>query len=164
MKMGMLGFGSHLMVSNYRTRFYQQAASQYHSLLNNKAKAAKKLARQHERLNSNWTNIHVSQPVPDKSGPFRVGDTFQVACDVDLGELTPDEVDVEIYYGLVKSIETLTASDTELMHVSEDRGNGNYMYSCALTCRISGRYGFTARVIPRGDDYIRFAPGLISWA
>jgi starch phosphorylase len=164
MKMGMLDFGSHLMVNNYSTRFYQQAASQYHSLLDNKTKAAKELARQHERLNSNWANIQVSQPVPEKSGPFRVGNTFQVTCDVDLGELTPDEVDVEIYYGLVKSVDRLTSSDTELMHVSEDHGKGQYMYSCSLTCRISGRYGFTARVIPRGDDYIRYAPGLISWA
>lgn len=164
MKMGMLDFGSHLMVSNYADRFYQPATFQYHTLLANKGKAAKSLAMQHERLRSNWKQIHIAQPVPEKTGPFRVGETFQVTCEVDLGALTPDEVDVEIYYGLLKSIDTLSASETELMNVAEDRSNGNYRYSCALTCRISGRYGFTARVIPRGDDWIRFEPGLISWA
>ena len=160
----MLGFGSQLMVSKYAERFYRPAAAQNHALLANKAKSAKNLAKQHERLNSNWKKIHISQPVPEKAGPFRVGETFQVTCEVDLGALTPDEVDVEIYYGLVKSIDTLTASETELMQVAEDRSNGKFMYSCSLTCRISGRYGFTARVIPRGDDCIRFEPGLISWA
>ena len=164
MKMGMLGFGAQLMVSNYTDRFYRPAAAQYHALLAHKAEAAKNLAKQHERLNSNWKKIHISQPTPEKTGPFRVGETFQVTCEVDLGALTPDEVDVEIYYGLVKSIDTLTASETELMHVAEDRGSGKFMYTCSLTCRISGRYGFTARVIPRGDDRIRFEPGLISWA
>ena len=88
----------------------------------------------------------------------------KVTCEVDLGVLTPNEIEVEIYYGLVKSIDTLTSSDTEVMDVLEDRGNGKYLYGCTLTCRISGRYGFTARIIPRGDDWIRFVPGLISWA
>jgi starch phosphorylase len=164
MKMGMLGFGSQLMVTNYTNRFYKMAASQYHSLLDKKAKAARDLSQQHERLRSNWSKIKVSRPVPEKSGPFRVGNTFHLTCDVDLGELAPEEVDVEIYYGLTKSVDSLKAGGAELMQVSEDRGNGNYQYSCSLTCRTSGRYGFTARVIPRGDDYIRFAPGLISWA
>ncbi len=163
-KMGLHNFCSQIMVSNYQKKFYQSAASQFHELLANDALAAKNMAAQHERLELHWKDIHVAQPVPEKTGPFRVGETFQVTCEVGLGVLTPNEVDIEIYYGHVKSIDTLTSSNTEVMEVLEDRGNGNFLYGCTLTCRISGRYGFTARVIPRGDDWIRFAPGLISWA
>ncbi|MBW2411177.1 MAG: alpha-glucan family phosphorylase [Deltaproteobacteria bacterium] len=164
MKMGLHNFCSQIMVNNYEKKFYQSAASQFHTLTTNESEAARNLAAQHERLDTHWKDIHIAQPVPEKTGPFRVGETFQVTCEVDLGALTPDEVDVEIYYGLVKSIDTLTSSETETMDVMEERGNGKYLYGCTLTCRISGRYGFTARVIPRGDDWIRFAPGLISWA
>jgi starch phosphorylase len=164
MKMGLHNFCSQIMVSKYEKKFYQPAAARFHELLAENGQAAKDIAVQHERLESHWKEIQVAQPVPEKTGPFRVGETFQVTCEVNLGALTPDEVDVEIYYGLVKSIDTLTSSSTEVMNVAEDRENGNYKYDCTLTCRVSGRYGFTVRVIPRGDDCIRFTPGLISWA
>ncbi len=163
-KMGLHNFCSQIMVSKYTKKFYQTAASQFHALLTNEALAAKNKAAQHERLDLHWKDIRIAQPVPEKTGSFRVGESFKVTCEVDLGVLTPNEVEVEIYYGLVKSIDTLTSSDTEVMDVLEDRGNGKYLYGCTLTCRISGRYGFTARIIPQGDDWIRFAPGLISWA
>jgi starch phosphorylase len=164
MKMGLHNFCSQIMVSKYEKKFYQPAAARFHELLAEDGQAAKNIAVQHERLESHWKEIQVAQPVSEKTGPFRVGEKFQVTCEVNLGALTPDEVDVEIYYGLVKSIGTLTSSNTEVMNVAEDRENGNYKYDCTLTCRVSGRYGFTVRVIPRGDDCIRFTPGLISWA
>ena len=45
-----------------------------------------------------------------------------------------------------------------------DQGNGAYLYTCNITCAASGRYGFTVRAVPRGDDRIKFAPGRITWA
>jgi starch phosphorylase len=164
MKMGLQNFCSQIMVSRYGKKFYQPAAARFHELLADDGKIAKNIAAQHEHLESHWKEIQIAQPVSEKTGPFRVGETFKVTCEVNLGALTPDEVDVEVYYGLVKSLDTLTSSNTEVMNVVEDRGNGVYIYGCTLTCRISGRYGFTGRVIPCGDEFIRFAPGLISWA
>ncbi|MBW1985302.1 MAG: hypothetical protein JRI53_11340, partial [Deltaproteobacteria bacterium] len=55
-------------------------------------------------------------------------------------------------------------SHSQEMAVKENRGDGEYLYECTMTCKNSGRYGFTVRVIPRGDGRIRFAPGLITWA
>ncbi len=87
-----------------------------------------------------------------------------MTTEVTLGKLSPDEVEVQLYYGHLKSVETLTESMTEEMKVLEGLGDGRYLYGCQITCSDSGRYGFTARVRPRGDDLIRFAPGLITWA
>jgi starch phosphorylase len=50
------------------------------------------------------------------------------------------------------------------MRVIEDLGGGRYTYGCTIRSDSSGRFGFTARVLPRGDDLIRFMPGLITWA
>jgi starch phosphorylase len=50
------------------------------------------------------------------------------------------------------------------MEIAEDRGGGNFLYACTVTCEDSGRYGFTARVGPRADDWIRYTPGLLTWA
>jgi starch phosphorylase len=97
-------------------------------------------------------------------GPYRVGDAFQVTSEVHLAELKPDEVDVELYYGNLKSPEQVTASHVEPMKVIEDRGNGNYLYGCDLGCEISGRFGYTVRVAPSGDERIKSTPRLMAWA
>jgi starch phosphorylase len=50
------------------------------------------------------------------------------------------------------------------MEMINDRGNGHYLYRCKVICEDSGRYGFTVRVVPRADDWIRYTPGLLTWA
>jgi len=164
MKMAMQFFCSRIMVEKYEKQFYRPAAEQHHLLRENHAEMARKWVFQNERLHSLWKNIRLETPKRDAEGPFRVGETFRVTAEVGLGELRPDEVEVEIYHGNLKSIDILTESHVEKMSVLEDRGNGNFLYGCSLECRESGRYGFTARVTPRGDDWIRFIPGLVTWA
>jgi glycogen phosphorylase len=50
------------------------------------------------------------------------------------------------------------------MQMVEDRGEGNYLYRCQATCGDSGRFGFTVRVVARADDWIKYTPGLLTWA
>ncbi len=164
MKMAMQDFCAQCMVRRYEDTFYVEASKQYLDLLQNSAETAKNIYRQRERLNKLWKDIRVQPPERDETGPFRVGDTIKVSAVVELGELRPEEVDVELYYGSMKSVDTLTTSRTKMMDVDEERGNGFYRYACSVTCDTAGRYGFTARVTPRGDQRIKFLPGLLSWA
>ena len=164
MKMAMESFCSLRMVSEYETRFYNPAAERYDLLLANKAEEAGKLAAQLKRLRTHWEKIQIKPPVMQTLEPYRVGDSFPVNAEINLADLTPDEVDVELYYGNLKSLEELSASHIEPMKVQEDFGNGNYLYGCTLKCDVSGRFGFTARVSPRGDERIKSAPRLMTWA
>jgi starch phosphorylase len=163
MKMAMQDFCAHLMIEKYEEKFYLPAARQYRLLLENDAQAAKSLFAQHKRLGSLWKNIQIEQPMRTTDGPFRVGDTFRVTTKVTLGELRPDEVDVELYYRSL-SVDALTSSNTWQMSIEEDFGNGEYLYAYDIACDGSGRFGFTARVTPAGDDRIKFTPGLLTWA
>ncbi|MDL1980190.1 MAG: alpha-glucan family phosphorylase [Deltaproteobacteria bacterium] len=164
MKMAMLDFCSLRMVSEYNERFYIPAAKRLKSLLENDAKEAENLAAQRERLRANWDSIRIEPPVRETGGPFRAGKTFRVNAIVHLGKLSPEEVEVQLFYGKLKAIDKLSESHTEEMTIKEEPGNGKYLYTCAITCNASGRYGFTARVTASGDDRIRFTPGLITWA
>jgi len=164
MKMAMEMFCSLRMVGEYQERFYNPAATRLDALLANEAQEAKQVAAQMKRLRSLWKQIRINPPVRQDGGPFRVGDSFQVTSEVNLGELRPEEVDIELYYGYMKSLEELEASLVEPMTVLEDRGNGTYVYGCSLPCKVSGRFGFTARAVPRGDERIKSAPELITWA
>jgi starch phosphorylase len=163
-KTAMLDFCSLRMVSEYNERFYIPAAKRLKSLLENNAKEAKNLAAQRERLSANWDSIRIEPPVRETDGPFRAEEAFRVNAIVHLGKLSPEEVEVQLFYGKLKAIDKLSESHTEEMTIKEERGNGKYLYACTITCNASGRYGFTARVTASGDDGIRFTPGLITWA
>jgi starch phosphorylase len=164
MKMAMEMFCSIRMVADYENRFYTPAAKRYDALLANQAEEARKLTDQISRLRSLWKHIEISPPVRHAHGPCRVGEKFEITSEVNLAELKPDEVDVELYYGQMKSLEDLDASRSEPMRVLEDKGNGQYLYGCSLNCQSSGRFGFTVRVTPSGDERVKSTPRLLTWA
>jgi starch phosphorylase len=139
-------------------------ARRWDSLIVEEAKEAKNLAAQIKRLRSLWKEIKINSPERQAQEPYRVGDAFQVTAEIYLGELQPGEVDVELYYGNLKSLEEVSASHVEPMTVLEDRGNGNYLYGCDLICEISGRFGYTVRIAPHGDERVKSTPRLLVWA
>jgi len=140
------------------------AARRMHELLADDANEAKRLNTFQERLRSNWGDIRIGRPVRNIEGPFRVGNIFTISVEVSLGKLLPEEVEVELYYGSLKTIDTVKTGYVEKMYVKETKGTGEYLYECTLSCSEAGRYGFTARVVPKGDAMIRFTPGYITWA
>jgi starch phosphorylase len=164
MKMAMQQFCARIMVENYEKKFYLPVAKRFAHLTADNAKEAVILSAQHKRLRSLWGKIRIEHPERKFDGPFRVGERFEVTAVVNLGELDPSEVEVELYYGNLKTVDSIANSQSEKMTVKENRGNGECLYECAITCGASGRYGFTVRVLPSGDDRIKFVPGLITWA
>jgi len=164
MKMAMADFCSHRMVNEYQQRFYLPAVQRHRELLADGGAEAKRLSILHKRLRDCWKDIRIEAPERDHEGPFQVEDTFTVSAVAHLGSLYPDEVDVELYYGRMKGTAELEIGLTQKMEMVEDRGEGSYLFRCTVTCRDSGRYGFTVRIGPRADDWIRFTPGLLTWA
>jgi starch phosphorylase len=164
MRMAMAEFCSHRMVHDYQQRFYLPAVQRHRELLAADAAEATRLSVLHKRLVDLWKDIRVGVPERDHEGPFQVEDTFGVSSIVHLGLLKPSEVTVELYYGRMKRMTELITGQTQEMTMAEDRGDGSYLYRCTVTCRESGRYGFTVRVVPQADDWIRFTPGLLTWA
>jgi glycogen phosphorylase len=164
MKMAMQDFCSHRMVREYHDRFYVPALNRRKELLAGDAKEARSLARLHSDLKTSWEDISVGIPKRDQDGPFQVGDNFAVTVPIHLGGIHPDMVDVELYYGILHKLEEIEDGRTQSMEITEDQGNGSYLYYCNVACEDSGRYGFTARVVPRADDWIKYTPGLLTWA
>ncbi|ABW66659.1 alpha-glucan family phosphorylase [Desulfosudis oleivorans] len=164
MHMALEGFCAHKMVNRYDTRFYTPGMERYYELTENGAARARQLNEVHDRLRNNWHTIAIETPERQTAGPFRIGQSLVISVVVHLGTLTPEEADVELYYGPLRDVDAVTGGKTQAMAVKEDLGGGTFRYECALTCRNAGRFGFTVRAMPRADNYIRFTPGLITWA
>ncbi len=164
MKMAMHNFSAIRMVYEYESLFYKPAAERMTELTTGDLKEAKRLKALYEHLCTNWKHIRIDHPVRKEEGPFLAGNNIHVTARVFLGKLQPEEVEVELYYGVLKSIDTVEASQIQKMNVAEDLKEGNYLYACTITCNVAGRYGFTARMTPTGDDRIKYTPGMICWA
>ncbi|MFH1983925.1 MAG: alpha-glucan family phosphorylase [Pseudomonadota bacterium] len=164
MKMAMQDYCSLRMVNDYDERFYIPAAIWKDRLLANNAEEARMLSAKNERLREQWPQVRIESPERATAGPFRVGESFKVTVLVHLGALKPDEVEVHLYYGLANTVDTVTCSKKVHMDELEARDGGAYLYGCLLDCHDSGRYAFTARVMPSGDDWIKNQPGMITWA
>ena len=163
-KMAMRGFSAERMVEEYTNRFYKPASQRFSSLIENDAAEAKALVSQRERLRRLWNGIRIKTPVREGNGSYHVGQTFGVTAEVTLGKLRPDEVEVQLYYGHMKSPEALTESIKQEMTVLKELGEGTYLYGCSISCADAKSYGFTARVRPKGDNLIKIMPGFITWA
>ena len=163
-KMAMEKYCSLRMVSEYESRFYNAAARHHDALLSGSAEKARQNVVRVKRYRDLWELIRIEPPVREQKGSFRSGETFSVTAVAHLGMLLPDDVEVELYYGPYNQVEDLISGQTKKMTVREGLGNGIYAYDCVLTCRDAGRFGFTARATPRGDDRTKTTPGLITWA
>ena len=164
MKMALGFFTSHRMVAEYNTKFYTPAMEQYKLLMADDAKSAAELANTRKHLKDAWPQVTVAYPQVDKDVcMLHVGDEFTVTAEVNLGKLTPAEVSVEVYHGCVSSDNIIDHSMSDVMAVTEERGHGVHLYSHTVTCKASGRYGFTVRVVPVGDDWKHAMPGFIVW-
>ncbi|MDY6903427.1 MAG: alpha-glucan family phosphorylase [Thermodesulfobacteriota bacterium] len=164
MRMAIEYFCAHRMVDNYLNHFYIPAVNRFYELTKDDAAEAMRLTVFHERLRKKWGAITIEPPVRHENGPFRVGEAMDITSDVYLGDLKPEEVKVELYYGRVKNVEALMDGQTLEMSVKESLDAGKYRYECSLPCQRAGRFGFTVRITPRGDDLITNTPGLITWA
>jgi len=164
MKMAMADFCSLRMISEYEERFYLPTSHRFEELVADDGAEARKLSEQHRRYLEKWGQIQLSAPVASASGPFRVNQSFDVTTVVQTGELRPEELNVELYYGKIKHVDRIDDPQVKMMHVRESRSEGTYLYGCTLPCSDSGRYGFTVRVTPNADAWVRYRPELLTWA
>jgi starch phosphorylase len=164
MQMAMEHFCSLRMLAEYVGRFYQTGSDHFQALTAQNGREARNLRSQRARLSQRWQHIQVAPPRRQAFGPYRVGDRFQVTCEINIGDLKPDEVEVQLYYGRLKKVDTVLESHTEKMTVEKELDNGEFLFACSVPCNSAGRYGLTVRVTPAGDEFLRSTPGLITWA
>lgn len=163
--MGLGMFSSLRMVENYRDMFYIPAMKNYETLSADHGAQAAALVVQKQRFLKNYPEMLIEEPEikGDLKGEIHVGDSFKVRVKVFLSELRPEEVDVQIYAGNVNVHNEIVSSSSYSMQLTEELGNGNYIYEHTLLCSNSGRFGLTARITAPGEDWKNSMPGFMCW-
>ncbi len=158
-------FNSNRMVHEYAQRFYFPAGNRYAGMAGNGNQAAVNAAQWVSNVTQRWNEIQILAVRPESVESAAVGGRIEVASEINLGVLTPDDVDVEIYHGPVDEHGDIADGDAITMNHAEGLENGAHLFKGTLPFHTSGLHGYTVRVLP---SYTRQSTphelALIHWA
>ncbi len=141
-------FNTQRMVREYADRFYGPAARNSVAIGTDGFEKARSLAEWKQGLRQHWANIHIEEVEAGKLEEVSVGATVEVRAKIQLGDLNPEDVAVEIYNGPVDSAGAITNAEVIPMQRSEALSNGNHVYVGALPLEESGLHGYSIRILP----------------
>ena len=162
-------FSAQRMLMHYTDQFYAPALKSSVELSANNFAVNRQVAGWMDRIGKSWDKIAIKDiEIPEVGPTVEVGQKIPVKMHVLLGAITPDDVRVEIVAGRLNSTEQLlsfTPVETVLSDgQSKPPSDGVYVYSGEVTCAESGRFGITARVVPKNSHMPHTRkPKLISW-
>jgi starch phosphorylase len=137
----------------------------YRSLIDDGFADAKSLASWRRDIEEEWSQIRAESVESGISGELHVGQDFTAQATVYLNDLTPDDVCVELYVGLVNPSGEIVQGDPVRMAVKQELEDGRYLYEAEAECGMSGLHGYTVRILPCHPDLVtHFQPGYIRWA
>lgn len=156
-------FNTNRMVREYLERFYLPSIKNYLSLTENGFAKAKALAVWKDFIRKNWSNIKVSDFKIDLSSDIKVGGNVSIEAIVEMGELQPKDLLVQIYFGPLDVKREITTGNTAKMEMVEQKVN-KFLYRGVIPCKKSGRQGYGLRLLPYHEDMTNpFEMGLIYW-
>ncbi|NYI06510.1 alpha-glucan family phosphorylase [Allostreptomyces psammosilenae] len=143
------------MVREYVTELYAPAARTQRALSaagpdGDAYRAAVELAAWKARVRQAWPGVRVDHVETTGLGSTaELGSTLNVRVRVDLGELGPGDVDVQVMAGRVDSADRITeAVTTSLKPADRSDLEGRLLYEGPLTLDRTGAFGYTVRVLP----------------
>ena len=77
-----------------------------------------------------------------------VGSTLEVRAFVSLGQLSPEDVEVQVVHGRVDEHDQIAGSSTVSMRHEEAYEGGRHRYVGTVALDRPGPFGYTARVVP----------------
>jgi starch phosphorylase len=157
---------AHRMVNTYMCDYYRKAHGQFRNLEADQAAGARRLAAAMNRIRREWDNVRVENVHDGPAPTLSVASMLRVSAAVHLGNLGPEDVVVELYFGRADAREEIVDGRSVPMATEGQKDkNGCYLFSAQAVLKQSGRHGYTIRVRPYHPDLSSsFVPGLIRWA
>ena len=160
-------FNTDRMVREYNDKFYSVARKHYERLSADGFKLAVGLADWKVHVYKHWQNVKIESVETDvyEKETLKVGEKLTVRTTVFLGELNSDDVEVEMYIGLLDENREINNGSAVPLAVSENLGDGRYCYYGECVCQATGNHGLGVRVIPSHEDLVtKYEMAIILWA
>jgi starch phosphorylase len=139
------------MVSDYVRQLYTPAAVTGRRL-NSDFHGAAELSAWKKKVRGAWPHVRVEHVESSGVGDSpEVGATLTVRAFVSLGDLTPDDVEVQLLHGVIDDNDELVASETVTLERAESYEAGRHRYDGTVRLGRSGAFGYTVRAVPKND-------------
>ncbi len=150
-------FNTHRMLAEYAEKLYFKTIETADFVKDNDYEKAKKLAEWKERLEGNWKNIRIrsNKITSDSEESIKVGTKLSLTANVYLGELKPEEVQVEIFLAIFDEDNKMSDYKLYPMKLQKNDVHNEYIYSGEFTIEQEGRIAYTIRVVPNAK-YLPF--------
>ena len=156
-------YNTNRMVEEYYKTCYRPSHHRFKTLTADHLKAAEELAVWRKGLLAAWGQVKVEGVDAPTNDLMKVGGEFPVSVIVNLGTLTPADVEVQICYGLLDSLGELTAPKSKALAPAGNAGSTE-TFTGVVQCERSGQFGFSVRVLPKHANLpTPFEPAVITW-
>lgn len=157
-------FNTNRMVCEYAEKFYMAADQRGQNLGQDNLKRAIALAKVKDMYRAKWGGIRVVGVHTSGNGHYKVGDKVQVEALLDIPEMEPADLSVQLYCGRITSSGEIESPQVMPMQYSRQMAPNRHLFTGMIECQSSGRQGFALRVVPGNPDLVTpFEPGLIIW-
>jgi len=159
-------FNTNRMVKDYTEKYYRPAHRNYRAFMADGCAIPRQLSRWKADINQKWSGIKVKNCTFEDGNEIVVGNRVQVRAEVDLGELKPEDVLVELYFGSLDRDGNIVEGAAMPMSMAEMSGKNTAIYQGQMLCLIAGEFAFTVRIIPQHEhSYRKFDPEMsVTWA
>jgi starch phosphorylase len=156
-------FTTHRMVQQYTDMYYMPNFARMVDLTTPDLKKGLEYAAWRMQLEQLWSQVQVRQ-VQLANAEVQVGKKVEVTATVHLGQLKPEDVRVQVYYGVLNTRGEIDAGEAADMKPMNG-GDGVYTFATQLAYSNSGERGISVRVLPHHPSLpTSFQSGIIRWA
>jgi starch phosphorylase len=157
-------FNTNRMVQEYMETCYWPSYGRFAKLTEDSLNRAKGLAQWRRNLARGWGGVKVETVEANGVDPLHVGGELSVKARVNLGGLSPEDVEVQLFHGVVDSLGEIPHPMTVKMSHNGSHEGSIWLFQGQVPCRSSGQHGFAVRVLPRHQDLgSAFEPGMVCW-
>lgn len=155
---------SHRMLMDYSNKFYFPALKNHRRMTKDDYADTRSIAAYFEKLNKSWEKLRIASIDASARPIMQRGDFLTVTARIDLGDLKPDEVLVELYYGERSNDNfIINANRCEMKNIGKE--DSLYRYQLRVECANTGLQGHTIRILPKHDALVHpYRSGFIKWA
>ncbi len=139
------------MVRDYVQQLYSPAARNVRAL-NADFAGARELATWKNRVRAAWPGVRVEHVETSGVGDApEVGTALTVRAYVALGDLTPEDVEVQLVHGRVDAEDKLVDPTVTVLSATESYEGGRFRFDGTEPLGRSGPFGYTVRVVPANE-------------
>jgi starch phosphorylase len=138
------------MVRDYVERLYVPATIASRAISDDNFRQGRELAEWKTRVHRAWPHVaveHVDVSIPGRTPALGV--PVPLRAYIHLGELTPEDVEVQAVSGRVDFEDQIDKPTVHILTVQENLDSGRWRFEGTMHLDRTGPFGYTVRVLPR---------------